>query len=135
MDYGVNHFGKRSQEVGGINFRIEEDLRGQESLIANIDIVFLIMSGQLMVSVALIPTHPSSHTVFASKSSKVLVWIGIILLKLLDDILTNIGVVFFNLFGYPKLVLGGNLCAFTPVTQELLHKVGNISASNRDVLD
>lgn len=42
MDYGVDYFGKRSQEVGGINLGIEKDLRGQESLIANIDIVFLI---------------------------------------------------------------------------------------------
>lgn len=70
----------------------------------------------------------------ASKSSEVLVWIGIILLELLDDILTNIGVVLFDLFSYSKLVLRGDVCTFTPVSQELLHKIGDVSASNGDVL-
>lgn len=71
----------------------------------------------------------------ASKSGEVFVWVGIILLEFLDDILTNIGVVLFDLFSYSKLVLGGYLCSFAPVTQELLHKVSDISTSNGDVLD
>jgi hypothetical protein len=85
--------------------------------------------------------------VFSSESSKVLVWVGIVLFELLDDILTDVGVVLLDLLRttistaftgddlHSELVLWGDLSSLSTVSQELLHKAGNISSSNRNVLD
>jgi hypothetical protein len=85
--------------------------------------------------------------VFSGESGKVLVWVGVVLFELLDDILTDVGVVLLDLLRttvsitrssenlHSELVLWGNLSSLSTVSQELLHKAGNISSSDRDVLD
>jgi hypothetical protein len=85
--------------------------------------------------------------VFPGESGKVLVWVGVVLFELLDDILTDVGVVLLDLLRttvsitrssenlHSELVLWGNLSSLSTVSQELLHKAGNISSSDRDVLD
>jgi hypothetical protein len=85
--------------------------------------------------------------VFSGKSSKVLVWVGVVLFELLDDILTDVGVVLLDLLRttvsitrssenlHSELVLWGNLSSLSTVSQELLHEAGNISSGDRDVLD
>lgn len=84
---------------------------------------------------------------FSGESGKVLVWVGVVLFELLDDILTDVGVVLLDLLRttvsitrssenlHSELVLWGNLSSLSTVSQELLHKAGNISSSDRDVLD
>jgi hypothetical protein len=85
--------------------------------------------------------------VFTGESSKVLVWVGVVLLELLDDILADVGVVLLDLFRttvsialssdnlHSELVLWGDLSSLSTVSQELLHKAGDISSGDRDVLD
>jgi hypothetical protein len=85
--------------------------------------------------------------VFSGESSKVLVWVRVVLLELLDDILTDVGVVLLDLLrtivsiarsnddSHSELVLWGDLSSLSTVSQELLHKAGNISSGDRDVLD
>ena len=41
LDHTVDDLGKRRKEVGGVDLWIEEDLRGEESLVADVDFVFL----------------------------------------------------------------------------------------------
>jgi hypothetical protein len=85
--------------------------------------------------------------VFSGESGKVLVWVGVVLLELLDDILADVGVVLLDLLRttvsitrssdnlHSELVLWGDLSSLSTVSQELLHKAGDISSSDRDVLD
>jgi hypothetical protein len=37
----VDDFGEGGEEVGGVNFRVEEDLGGEETLVTDVDRVFL----------------------------------------------------------------------------------------------
>jgi hypothetical protein len=85
--------------------------------------------------------------VFSGESGKVLVWVGVVLFELLDDVLTDIGVVLLDLLRtivstafttndlHSELVLWGDLSSLSTVPQELLDKAGDVSSSNRDVLD
>ena len=41
LDNAVDDLGKRRKEVGGVDLWVEEDLRGEESLVTNVDFVFL----------------------------------------------------------------------------------------------
>ena len=41
LDDAVDDLGKRCQEVGGVDLWVEEDLRGEESLVTDVDFVFL----------------------------------------------------------------------------------------------
>ena len=41
LNDAVDDLGKRRKEVGGVDLWIEEDLRGEESLVADVDFVFL----------------------------------------------------------------------------------------------
>lgn len=84
---------------------------------------------------------------FTCESGKVLVWVGIVLLELLDDVLADVGVVFFDLLGttrqvrllicdlHSELVLWGDLRSLPSVSQKLLDKAGNVSSGNGDVFD
>ena len=84
---------------------------------------------------------------FTGKSGKVLVWVGVVFLELLDNVLTDIGVVLLDLLRttvsiaassddlHSELVLWGNLSSLSTVSQELLDKAGDISSSDRDVID
>lgn len=41
LDDSVDNIGKWRQEIRGVYFRVEEDLRGKEAFIANVDAIFL----------------------------------------------------------------------------------------------
>jgi hypothetical protein len=41
LDHLVDDFGEGGEEVGGVNFRVEEDLGGEETLVTDVDRVFL----------------------------------------------------------------------------------------------
>ena len=43
LDHAVDDLGKRRKKVGGVDLWVEEDLRGEESLVADVDFVFLSM--------------------------------------------------------------------------------------------
>lgn len=73
------------QEIRTVDLGIEEDFRGEESFVADINVVF-----------------PSRDAVFSSESRKVLVRIGVVFADLLDDVLAYVGVVFLDFFGAEK---------------------------------
>lgn len=37
----VDHFGERGEEVGRVDFRVEEDFGGEETLVTDVNRVFL----------------------------------------------------------------------------------------------
>lgn len=85
LNHIIHHFRQRRQEIRTVDLGIEEDLRRKEPLVADINIVF-----------------PARDAMFAGKSRKVLVRIGIVFANFLDDVLTDVGVVFLDLFGAEK---------------------------------
>ena len=80
MNDTIDNFGKRSKEVTGCNFRVKENLWGEEAFKADVDAVL-----------------PTGYAMFSFKASKVLVWIGIILAELFDDILAYVTIVLLDL--------------------------------------
>lgn len=89
-----------------------------------------------------------------SKSRKVLVWVRIVLLELLDNILADIGVVLFYLLSpawisdnsqslcqrshrdlHLQLVLWRDGMRLSPITQKLLDEAGDVPSCNGDMFD
>ena len=97
LDDSVNDLGEGSQKVGRVDFGVEEDFRGEETLVSDVEVVFLVC--QHVSGCSDHSTHPSSDAVLAGETGKVLVRIGVVLFELFDDILADVGVVLFDLLG------------------------------------
>ena len=79
--------------------------------------------------------NPSSDTMLALESLKVLVGLFIVFPKLPDDILTNITVILLDLARNLEVVFRRNSRHFPPLPHQVEHKLRNITSSDRDMLD
>ena len=117
LDGLIDNLGKRRQEVTAGNLRVEEDLRTQESLVADIAAEGALGDG-LNTFVRL----------------DALVRLGIELGELLDHIRADVTVGFLDSLGNLEGLSGRNVTSLT-LSHELLDEAGDITTSNGDVLD
>jgi len=116
LDGLIDKDGKRSEEIAGEDLRVEEDLRSQETLVTNVDLVGLLADGINSV----VDTEPLSG-------------ISIVLGKLLGDIRTDIAVKLLDALCHLEGLRGRDL--LITLTKELLDEGSDITTSKRDVLD
>jgi hypothetical protein len=64
-----------------------------------------------------------------------LVWLGVVLPELLDDILANVAVVFFDLAGDLELVLGGHSRHLSTLPHEVQNELRDVTSGDWNVLD
>lgn len=100
------------------------------------------------------PTHSSGHTVLSRIPRKVLVRIRVVLFDLLDDILTDVGVILLDFLGTvrirvngcarslvhashsrPSLILCWDSGGLSSVSEKLKDKVGDVSTGDGDMFD
>lgn len=116
LDDVVDDGGEGDGEVGGEDFRVEEDLRTQEALVTNVNLVGLL-----------------GHLVHAILHAEPLVRLRIILGEFLRDIGAHVAVLLLHtLSNLPRLGRGNG---FKTVTVQGLHKRRNIATSQGDVLN
>ena len=94
LDDRVDDFGQGSEEIGRVDLGVEEDFRGEETLVANVQLVFL---SSAQVDIWNKKAHSAGDAVFTLESCKVAIRIPVVFFELFDDILANIGVVLFDL--------------------------------------
>lgn len=111
LDDAVDDGGQRRQEVGRVDFRVEEDFGGEEALVADVD-----GDGA--------PVR-RRHRVFQES-----VGFAVVPAELLDDVRAHVAVFFFDSFG--RLQAAVRLAA---VPQQRLHKVGYVAPGDRDAFD
>lgn len=67
---------------------------------------------------------------FAVVPLKVLIWLGIILSKLFDDVLANVTVIFLHLRGQSQLILRGYTGRFTALSQKIEYELRDVATGN-----
>lgn len=111
LDDAVDDDGEGRQEVRRVDLRVEEDLGGKEALVADVD-------GYLAT------TRLADHVL--REAAAVAVEAG----EFLHDIGANVTVFFFNLLGCLEGAVG-----LSPVSEQRLYEVGDVSAGDGDRLD
>jgi hypothetical protein len=66
---------------------------------------------------------------------EILVGLGVVLSELLDDVLTHVRIVLFDLSGDLELVFGWHLRHLAALSHEIEHELGDVPAGYRDVFD
>lgn len=106
MDDAVDDGWERGQEVGRVDFRVEEDFRGEETLVTDIDV------------------HASAvgrgHGVFEEA-----VGFAVVAREFLDDVRAHIAAFFLHLLGCLQATV-----RLAAVTEEVLDEIGDISAGD-----
>jgi len=116
LDGLIDKDGKRSEEVAGEDLGVEEDLRGQETLVTDVDRVGLL--GDRISGV--VHTEPLGG-------------VSIVLGELLGDIGADIAVQLLDALGHLERFGGRDL--LVTLTEELLDEGSDITTGERDVLD
>lgn len=116
LDDVVDNSRKRDGEIRGEDLGVEEDLRTQEALVTDIDLVRLLCD-----------------LVDALLNSEPLIGISVILGELLSNIRADIAVLLLNTLGDLKRLRGRN--DLTTLTMKSLDESRDITTSKRDVLD
>ena len=111
LDDVVDDVGQRGQKVAGVDFGVEEDLGGQEALVADVD--RHLAAGQLLDHVLL------EALGFAVEAR-----------ELLDDVGAHVAQLLLDLLGRLERRVG-----LAAVAQQRLHKVGDVAPCDRDRLD
>lgn len=111
LDDAVDDGGERGQEVGGVDFGVEEDFGGEEALVADVD-----GEGAAV---------GRGDCVFHE-----LVGFAVVAAEFLDDVRAHVAVFFFDSFGGFQAAVG-----FPSVAQERLHEVGYVSSGDWDAFD
>mmetsp|Transcript_13531 Transcript_13531/g.34537 ORF Transcript_13531/g.34537 Transcript_13531/m.34537 type:complete len:485 (-) Transcript_13531:16-1470(-) len=117
LDSVVHNLRKRGEEVTAVDLGVEEHLRAKEALVA--DVTDELLLGHRLDDFVLLDP---------------LAGLVVVLLVLLDDVRADVAVLLLHTLGDIERLRGGNVGAFT-LTHQLLHKAGNITASDGDVLD
>ena len=112
----IHHLRQRSQEVAAEDFGIEEHFGTQEAFIAHINNIWCF-----------------GYRLDTLESLEPFWRLGIVLLVFLHNIWAHVAEGFLDSFGGLQGFGGGNL--FTTLTEQLLHKRGDVSTSQRDVFD
>ena len=111
MDDAVHDGGEWGEEVGGVDFRVEEDFGGEEALVADVH-------GDAA------PVRLGDRV--PQKAIRLVVEAG----ELLDDVGAHVAVLFLDLSGRFEARVW-----FASVSQEGLYEVGDVSTGNGDAFD
>ena len=116
LDGLVDEDGEGGEEVARVDLGVEEDLGGEETLVADVDRVGLLGDGVE----GLVDAEP-------------LCGVGVVLGKLLGDVGAHVRVLLLDALGHLLGLGGGD--ALVALTEELLDKEGDVAAGDGDVLD
>lgn len=136
LNHIVHNIGKRSQEIRRINLWVEEDFRGEEPFIADVDGVFLVEDVSNQSSERKMEKcYPPSDTMLALEPLKVFIRLLIIFPKFPDDVLADITVILLHLTRDLEVVLRRHSRHLAPLSHQIEHELGDITPGDRDMLD
>ena len=114
LDDRVDDGGERGEEVGRVDLRVEEDLRGEEALVPDVDR----------------DARAAGHGGGDLELAEELVGLLVEAAELLDDVRTDVAFLLLDSFGGLQAAVG-----LAPVPQQLLHEVGDVPPGEVHALD
>lgn len=138
LDDVVYNLWKGCQEIGGIDLWVKEDLGSKESLVTNIDTIFLQVlpiRGCEIEDERMELTYLPRDSVLSFVAFKVLVWLCVVFPELFHDILTHITVILLNLSSNLQLIFRRDGGHVPSLTDKIQNKLGDITTGNGYMLN
>ena len=137
LNNSINDLRERSQEIGRVNLGVKEDFGRKESLVSNVDAVWLCGFSQhsLLEIGVLEAANLARDRILSIVLDKVLVRFPVILSVLLHDVLTHVAIRFLHLSSNLQLILGGYDRQLPSFSHQIQHKLADVSTSDGNMLD